>query len=131
MEAKLTSTTLLASPFFKTLSGLPTKLHVRSQLLSWLFLCWSEEDVEADRSFKSTACSPDDGYAKNAHEQIKSTSLRGMLKFNIDSSEAIPLEQVEPWTEIVQRFSTGAMSYGSVSVVVCDDCGLVQRADSD
>ncbi|MGN1358897.1 MAG: glutamate synthase-related protein, partial [Kiritimatiellia bacterium] len=27
----------------------------------------------------------------------------------------IPLEEVEPWTEIVKRFKTGAMSYGSIS----------------
>ena len=31
------------------------------------------------------------------------------------SSNAIPLDEVEPWTEIVKRFKTGAMSYGSIS----------------
>jgi glutamate synthase (NADPH/NADH) len=28
----------------------------------------------------------------------------------------IPIEQVEPWHEIVHRFVTGAMSYGSISM---------------
>ncbi|NKB23958.1 MAG: glutamate synthase large subunit [Kiritimatiellae bacterium] len=41
-------------------------------------------------------------------------TLRGLMKFNPDE-EPIPLENVEPWTEIVKRFKTGAMSYGSIS----------------
>ncbi|KAJ1952946.1 glutamate synthase [NADH], partial [Linderina pennispora] len=32
-----------------------------------------------------------------------------------DASRAIPIEEVEPWTNIVKRFCTGAMSYGSIS----------------
>ncbi|MFL2665834.1 MAG: glutamate synthase large subunit [Flavobacteriaceae bacterium] len=40
-------------------------------------------------------------------------TIRGMLKFiNYDP---IPIDEVEPWTEIVKRFKTGAMSYGSIS----------------
>ena len=42
-------------------------------------------------------------------------TLRGLLDFKIDESTAIPLDEVEPWTEIVKRFKTGAMSYGSIS----------------
>jgi glutamate synthase domain-containing protein 2/glutamate synthase domain-containing protein 1/glutamate synthase domain-containing protein 3 len=40
-------------------------------------------------------------------------TLRGLLKFNYSSS--IPLEEVEPAQEIVKRFATGAMSFGSIS----------------
>ena len=40
-------------------------------------------------------------------------TIRGLLKF-IDY-DPIPIEEVEPWTEIVKRFKTGAMSYGSIS----------------
>ncbi len=40
-------------------------------------------------------------------------TLRGLLKFNYSSS--IPLEEVEPAKEIVKRFATGAMSFGSIS----------------
>ncbi|NIP16289.1 MAG: hypothetical protein GWM88_16730, partial [Pseudomonadales bacterium] len=29
--------------------------------------------------------------------------------------QPVPLDEVEPWTEIVKRFKTGAMSYGSIS----------------
>ena len=41
-------------------------------------------------------------------------TLRGLLNFKSDR-DAIPIEQVEPVSEIVKRFSTGAMSYGSIS----------------
>ena len=40
-------------------------------------------------------------------------TIRGLLKF-IDYNP-IPIEEVEPWNEIVKRFKTGAMSYGSIS----------------
>src|SRR5918995_7119803 len=41
-------------------------------------------------------------------------TLRGLLKFDSDR-DPIPIDQVEPVSEIVKRFSTGAMSYGSIS----------------
>ncbi|HEX6681325.1 MAG TPA: glutamate synthase large subunit [Candidatus Limnocylindrales bacterium] len=40
-------------------------------------------------------------------------SLRGLLRFK--ETQPIPLEEVEPASEIVKRFATGAMSYGSIS----------------
>ena len=53
-------------------------------------------------------------YAKAINEQSeKLMTLRGMFEFN--NLDPIPLEEVEPWTEIVKRFKTGAMSYGSIS----------------
>ena len=42
-------------------------------------------------------------------------TLRGLLRFEIDKSSSIPLEEVEPASEIVKRFCTGAMSFGSIS----------------
>ncbi|KAJ3140117.1 glutamate synthase [NADH] [Physocladia obscura] len=55
-------------------------------------------------------------YSKHCHEQIKHCTLRGMLDFDFGSEEsAVPIDDVEPWTEIVKRFCTGAMSYGSIS----------------
>jgi glutamate synthase (NADPH/NADH) large chain len=41
-------------------------------------------------------------------------TLRGLLRFASDR-EPIPVEDVEPVSEIIKRFSTGAMSYGSIS----------------
>ncbi len=40
--------------------------------------------------------------------------LRGLFEFET-LNEPIPLDEVEPWTEIVKRFKTGGMSYGSIS----------------
>ncbi len=42
-------------------------------------------------------------------------TLRGLFRFAEGVREPIPLEEVEPISEIVRRFSTGAMSYGSIS----------------
>lgn len=53
-------------------------------------------------------------YAKLINDQSKSLmTLRGMFKFR--DLDPVPLEEVEPWTEIVKRFKTGAMSFGSIS----------------
>ena len=40
-------------------------------------------------------------------------TLRGLFEFS--SFDPIPIDQVEPWTDIVKRFKTGAMSLGSIS----------------
>jgi glutamate synthase (ferredoxin) len=55
-----------------------------------------------------------DEYAKAVNDQAKSLmTIRGLFEFtNLDP---IPLTEVEPWTEIVKRFKTGAMSLGSIS----------------
>ncbi len=41
-------------------------------------------------------------------------TLRGLFKFD-ESRASIPIDEVEAVSEIVKRFSTGAMSYGSIS----------------
>ncbi|BGP12115.1 glutamate synthase [NADH] [Rhodosporidiobolus nylandii] len=57
-----------------------------------------------------------DTYAANALKQVRACTLRGLLEFDYEKAQAIPVEQVEPWHEIVKRFVTGAMSYGSISM---------------
>ncbi|EZH71549.1 glutamate synthase [Aquimarina atlantica] len=53
-------------------------------------------------------------YAKLINEQSKALmTIRGMLEFS--NYDPISIDEVEPWTEIVKRFKTGAMSYGSIS----------------
>jgi glutamate synthase (NADPH) large chain len=42
-------------------------------------------------------------------------TLRGLFRFRDGVREPVPLDEVEPASEIVKRFSTGAMSYGSIS----------------
>jgi len=43
------------------------------------------------------------------------STLRGLFQFKNETRSPIPIDQVEPIAEIVKRFSTGAMSYGSIS----------------
>ncbi|MCS7060598.1 MAG: glutamate synthase large subunit [Anaerolineae bacterium] len=43
------------------------------------------------------------------------TTLRSLLDFKVDPARSIPIEEVEPADEIVKRFATAAMSFGSIS----------------
>jgi len=55
-------------------------------------------------------------YTKLVDDQSeKIASLRGLLQFKTGARPPVPIEEVEPAIEIVKRFSTGAMSYGSIS----------------
>ena len=54
-------------------------------------------------------------FTRLTNEQNKKVTLRGQLKFKFDPSRSIPIEEVEPVSEIVKRFATGAMSLGSIS----------------
>jgi glutamate synthase (NADPH/NADH) large chain len=42
-------------------------------------------------------------------------TLRGLFELRFDRCEPVPIDEVEPAMSIVQRFATGAMSYGSIS----------------
>lgn len=53
-------------------------------------------------------------FSKNSDEEsTRRCTLRGLMKFK--KSTPIPIEQVEPVSEITKRFCTGAMSIGSIS----------------
>ena len=45
----------------------------------------------------------------------KLATLRGLFKFKESQKNPISIDEVEPVSEIVKRFATGAMSYGSIS----------------
>ena len=47
-------------------------------------------------------------------ESKRRSNLRGLLEFKF-LPQPIPIDEVEPAKEIVKRFTTGAMSYGSIS----------------
>jgi glutamate synthase (NADPH/NADH) large chain len=54
-------------------------------------------------------------YSSRVDDQSKRLmTLRGLFELRSDRA-SIPIEDVEPVSEIVKRFSTGAMSYGSIS----------------
>ncbi|MBL4711587.1 MAG: glutamate synthase large subunit, partial [Gammaproteobacteria bacterium] len=76
------------------------------QTLAAIQLAARTNSVEAYKQFAKIS---DDDSTRRA-------TLRGLLKFKYDvNGGAIPLEDVEPVKEIVKRFVTGAMSFGSIS----------------
>ncbi len=55
-----------------------------------------------------------DEYAQTVNDQSRELcTLRGLFEFR--PGQSVPLEEVEPASEIVKRFYTGAMSHGSIS----------------
>ena len=55
-------------------------------------------------------------YTKMVDSQSEElATLRGLFKFDESRKKSISLDEVEPVSEIVKRFATGAMSYGSIS----------------
>ena len=55
-------------------------------------------------------------YADIINDQSKRhMTFRGLFEFRFDRCKPVPVEEVEPAAEIVKRFSTGAMSLGSIS----------------
>jgi glutamate synthase (NADPH/NADH) large chain len=55
-------------------------------------------------------------YAQLINDQSRRhMTLRGLFEFRVDPARAIPIDEVESAAEIVKRFSTGAMSLGSIS----------------
>ena len=54
-------------------------------------------------------------FAQHSNEDAhRKCMLRGLLQFQ-ETGNAVPLDEVEPAKEIVKRFCTGAMSFGSIS----------------
>jgi glutamate synthase (NADPH/NADH) large chain len=55
-------------------------------------------------------------YTSRVDEQSERLmTLRGLFRFACGLREPVPIDEVEPVEAIVRRFSTGAMSYGSIS----------------
>ena len=67
-----------------------------------------------------------DVYSKMINEQTeKLMTIRGLFEFA--SYDPIPIEEVEPWTEIVKRFKTGAMSLGSISAEAHENLAIAMN----
>jgi glutamate synthase (NADPH/NADH) large chain len=55
-------------------------------------------------------------YTRAVDDQSRElATLRGLFRLKTGVRPAVAIDEVEPVTEIVKRFSTGAMSYGSIS----------------
>jgi glutamate synthase (NADPH) large chain len=58
-------------------------------------------------------------------EDVELVTLRGLLELH--GGPAIPLDEVEPWTAIVKRFVTGAMSFGSIGAEVHETLAIAMN----
>ena len=81
---------------------------------------WSPETVATlQHAVRGNSRDKYRAFAKIVNEQSeKILTIRGMFRIKSaeeDGRKPVPLEEVEPAKEIVKRFSTGAMSYGSIS----------------
>jgi glutamate synthase (NADPH/NADH) large chain/glutamate synthase (ferredoxin) len=73
---------------------------------------WTPDAIaKLQHSTRSNNFSTYKEYAQIVNDQNKRhLTLRGLFDFKIDPSKAISVDEVEPATEIVKRFATGAMS---------------------
>ncbi len=77
---------------------------------------WTSESVSAlQHAVRGNDAKSFKEFSKQMNDQQERLlNLRGLFKFNY-ASKAIELDQVESAKQIVKRFSTGAMSFGSIS----------------
>jgi glutamate synthase domain-containing protein 2/glutamate synthase domain-containing protein 1/glutamate synthase domain-containing protein 3 len=77
---------------------------------------WTPESIaKLQHAARSNSHSTYRDYAKLINDQTRRMmTLRGMFEFRF-APKPIPIDEVEPASEIVKRFATGAMSLGSIS----------------
>jgi glutamate synthase (NADPH/NADH) large chain len=57
----------------------------------------------------------------------QAASLRGLFELRLGERSPVPIDEVEPVSEIVKRFATGAMSYGSISAEAHTDLAIAMN----
>jgi len=77
---------------------------------------WTPENVsQLQHAVRGNNAATYEEYAASINEQSERLlTIRGLMEFK-PAGGPVPLEEVEPASEIVKRFSTGAMSLGSIS----------------
>ena len=69
------------------------------------------QDAVRNESFETY-----EAYSRAVNDDaVRRLTLRGLLRFREPADGGMPLDEVEPASEIVKRFVTGAMSLGSIS----------------
>jgi glutamate synthase (NADPH/NADH) large chain len=67
-------------------------------------------------------------YTKLVDDQsVRLATLRGLFQLSAGDRPRVPLDEVEPASEIVKRFSTGAMSYGSISAEAHENLAIAMN----
>ena len=78
---------------------------------------WTPEAIaKLQHSTRTNSYQTYQEYARIINDQSgRHMTLRGLFEFKLEARTPIPIDEVEPATEIVKRFATGAMSLGSIS----------------
>jgi glutamate synthase (NADPH/NADH) large chain len=78
---------------------------------------WTPDAIaKLQHSARSNSYQTYQEYAAIINDQSRRhLTFRGLFEFKFDRCTPVPIEEVEPAAEIVKRFSTGAMSLGSIS----------------
>ncbi|MFH5797752.1 glutamate synthase large subunit [Haladaptatus sp. CMAA 1911] len=78
---------------------------------------WNPKTVGAlQRAVRGNDGEEYEAFAEGINDQQETLqTLRGLLDFDTDARESVPLDDVEPVEDIIERFSTAAMSLGSLS----------------
>lgn len=67
-------------------------------------------------------------YSRLVNDQAKRlATIRGLFELKTGERKPIPIEEVEPASEIVKRFATGAMSYGSISAEAHENLAIAMN----
>jgi glutamate synthase (NADPH/NADH) large chain len=67
-------------------------------------------------------------YTRLVDDQCKRVAtLRGLFTFREGARPPVPIQEVEPASEIIRRFATGAMSYGSISKEVHENLAIAMN----
>ncbi len=77
---------------------------------------WTPENVgRLQHAVRGNSQDDYDAFAASINDQSKRLlTIRGLMELKL-ADTAIPIDEVEPAGEIVKRFATGAMSFGSIS----------------
>ena len=78
---------------------------------------WTPDAIaKLQQSARANSYSTYKEYAQIINDQSRRhMTFRGLFEFRFSERQPVPIEEVEPAAEIVKRFSTGAMSLGSIS----------------
>ncbi len=93
---------------------------------------WSSDEItNLQHAVRSNSFDTFKEYSKSMDEQEERLfTIRGLFRLK-DSSEtgrdSIKIDEVEPATEIVKRFATGAMSYGSISAEAHENLAIAMN----
>jgi glutamate synthase (NADPH/NADH) large chain len=78
---------------------------------------WNPHTIgRLQHAVKSGDVSVYEEFAAYSNEQdTQLHTLRGLLEFDLRAEHSVPIEEVEPVTDIVKRFATASMSFGALS----------------